>query len=91
MTVKPFRGFGREAEPGWMKSDSAEGMSPSDLILFSSCLEMVDALQSRPTLDALVVTLEPEDPFFLPMVAELVEAEARARRRQVKKMSSMET
>jgi hypothetical protein len=51
-------------------------MRPSDLILFSSCLEMVDADQSRPTLDALTVALEPAGPLFLPMVGELVEAEA---------------
>jgi hypothetical protein len=43
---------------------------------------MVEADQSRPTLAALVVTLEPMVPFFLPMVTEFVKAEAMARRRQ---------
>jgi hypothetical protein len=57
-------------------------MRPSDLILFCSRLEMVEAHQSRPTLDAPVVALELAVPFFLPMVGELVKAEATARRRQ---------
>jgi hypothetical protein len=65
-------------------------MRPSDLFLFSTRLEMVDALQSRPTLAAPAVALEPADPFFLPMVTELVEAEAMVRRRQGNKMCSME-
>jgi hypothetical protein len=73
-----------------MKLDSAKGMSPNDLILFSSRLEMVDAVQSRLALAAPVVAPELAVPFFLPMVAgEVVEAEAMARRMQRKKMSSM--
>ena len=65
-------------------------MRPNNLILFSSRLEMVDAVQSRLALAAPAVALESADPFFLPMAAELVEAEAMAGRRQGKKMSSME-
>jgi hypothetical protein len=57
-------------------------MRPSDLILFSSRLEMVEADQSRPILAAPAVALEPAVPFFLPMVAEFLKAEAMARRRQ---------
>ena len=66
-------------------------MRPSDLSLFSSRLEMVDAVQSRLAFAALAVAPELAVPFFLPMVAgELVKAEAMARRKQRKKMSSME-
>jgi hypothetical protein len=44
-------------------------MSPSDLILFSSRLEMVDAVQTRMGLGALAVAPELVFLLFLPMVA----------------------
>ena len=56
-------------------------MRPSDLSLFSSRLEMVEADQSRPILAAPAEALEPAVPFFLPMVAEFLEAGTMARRK----------
>ena len=80
ITVKPLGGFGREDEPGRRMSESADEMKPSVRSLFTSRLEMVEAHQSRLTLQAPDEAPGPAVPFFLPMVLELLKAGTMARK-----------